>query len=123
MIASQIVFGVLDVIFYYQKQFGYFSFYVNVLIQLVLIMLWCSFDSAVRRQHFSFREGAIIVIIGIFGIPAYFWKSRTHKEFFISLGGLFLYIIPTVTYYLAWLVTGKVMQFFGYYASLDITAI
>lgn len=62
-------------------------------------------------------EGFSIVVIGIGGVPAYFWKTRTRKAFFISLGGLFIYIIPAITYYLTWFGTVKVMQLLGYYAS------
>ncbi len=54
MIASQIVFGVLDVIFYYQKQFGYFSFYVNVLIQpLLFLLLFYYFHSTAHYVFYS----------------------------------------------------------------------
>ena len=109
----QIFVGVLDVIFYQQKQFRGFSLIVSSLILIVLLLLWCSFDSAVRRRRFRFTEGLLIVIFGLVGIPAYFWKTRTRQEFFISLGGLFLYIIPAVTSFLAGLVTVKVMQILG----------
>ena len=118
LITFQIVFATLDVIFYYQKRFLFYSFTVNVFTYLILVLLWCSFDSGVRRGRLGIRsaEGCLIVLFGIIGIPAYFWRTRTPKEFFISLGGLFLYIIPTITYYLAYWVTVKVMQFLGYYA-------
>ena len=119
LIASQIVFGILDVIFYYQKEFLFVFLVVSVLINVILILLWCSFDSGVRRRRLGlrFNEGFLIVLLGIIGIPAYFWKTRTRREFFISLAGLFLYIIPAIAYHLTWLGTVRVMQFLGYYAS------
>ena len=117
LITSQIVFGILDVIFYYKKGFLFFSFLVSVFTYLILVPLWCKFDSSVQKRRFRSTEGFSIIVIGIIGIPAYFWRTRTRKEFFISLGGLFLYIIPATTYYLAWLLTVKVLQLVGYYAS------
>ncbi len=119
LITSQIVFGILDVIFYYQKEVLFFFLIVSVFISVILILLWCSFDSGVRRQRLGlrFNEGFLIILFGIVGIPTYFWKTRTRREFFISLGGLFLYIIPAIAYHLTWWGTVRVMQFLGYYAS------
>lgn len=72
LITSQIVFGILNVIFYSHKEFLFFCLIVSIPINLVLILLWCTFDSGVRRRRFRFTEGFLIVALGMIGIPAYF---------------------------------------------------
>ena len=91
-------FGMLDLLFYSQAGFLFFSLGAQVITSIVLILLWCHCDSVIRRQRFTSADARLVALVGVIGVPAYFWRSRHRREFLFSLGGLYLFALPAAAY-------------------------
>ncbi len=86
------------------------------LIAICLIYFWIYYDAKAR----SFRNPKLIryliIFIGIIGVPIYFWRTRSWKNFCLNLGGLWLFMVYSLIYYGVFLVTALVLTKLGYYS-------
>ena len=110
------VWGSLDLLFY---DHGFLSKLVSFACTLLLgiaVMLWCVYDGHIRSFHVSGTWRWLIVLLGLIGVPYYFWHSRSHRECCRNVFGLFLFAAVVVPYYLAWWSLRYLLVKVGYYA-------
>jgi hypothetical protein len=110
------IWGSLDLLLYGRGFLGRLVSYVCALPIAVAMMLWCVYDGRIRGFHVSGIWRWLIVLIGIVGVPFYFWQSRSHRECFRGVFGLFLFAAVAVPYYFVWYSLGYVLEKIGYYA-------
>ncbi len=116
LIVFNIILGALDITFNYVNGFRAISFFAGAFIMAGLIVLWCKFDSKSRNARLKTTDAQLIFLFGMIGIPKYFWETRSRQKFLLAIGGLYLYIVPVIAYYISWFITGEILQRIGYYS-------
>ena len=109
------VWGAADLLLYDR---GFLSSLVSFACGLplaVAVMLWCVYDGRIRGFHVSRVWKWLIVLMGIVGVPYYFWQSRSHRECFRSIFGLFLFAAVAVPYYVSGYSLRYALEKIGYY--------
>ncbi|MEL6580116.1 MAG: hypothetical protein AAFQ14_10205 [Cyanobacteria bacterium J06621_12] len=74
---------------------------VNILCNLMAIAgiyLWVYHDAKIHNFKISTVVKYLVILVGIIGIPIYFWRSRSSKDFWFNLGGLWLFIIYSIAF-------------------------
>jgi len=97
---------------------GFLSHLVSIgcsIFLAIAIMLWCVYDGRMRGFHVSGIWMCLIFLIGIVGVPYYFWRSRSSRECRRSVFGLFLFAAVAAPYYTAWLSLRYALEKIGYY--------
>ena len=111
------VWGAADLLLYDR---GFLSRLVSIACAVLLaiaVMLWCVYDGRIRGFHVSGLWRWLIVLMGIVGVPYYFWQSRSRRECCRSVFGLFLFAAVAGPYYVAWYSLRYALEKVGYYAS------
>jgi hypothetical protein len=80
-----------------------------VIIVASVIVWWCVCDGHMRDISLSWRFRLVILIVGLVGVPMYFWRSRTPRDRIRSGLGLGLYLAAIVSYYMGWFGLGFVV--------------
>jgi hypothetical protein len=110
------VWGAADLLLYDR---GFLSKLVSIggtLLAAIAVMLWCVYDGRIRGFHISGMWKWNIVLIGIVGVPYYFWQSRPHRECLRSVFGLFLFAAVAAPYSIVWYSLRYALEKIGYYA-------
>lgn len=103
-------FGIFDVLFYIKPEIWLYFYIANFAITIYLILLWLKFDNVIHNRRLRFSQGLAVAFVGLIAIPIYFWNTRTPKQFFVSLGGLHLYLIPLIIQYFMSFSTQAILQ-------------
>ena len=110
--------GFLTACFYGKQNLVNFVEICFALIAICLIYFWIYYDAQAR----SFRNPKLIryliILIGIIGVPIYFWKTRNFNNFCLNLGGLWLFFAYSLIYYGSLFVATLVFSKLGYYSSI-----
>ena len=108
--------GAVDLLLYDR---GFLSKLVSIgcaLSLAIAVMLWCVYDGRMRGFHVTALWKWLIVLMGIVGVPYYFWQSRPHRECLRSFFGLFLFAAVAAPYYIVWYSLRYALEKIGYYA-------
>ena len=58
------------------------------LFSLAWLYLWICHDAQIRNFRISKTVKYLIILVALVGVPIYFWRSRSSREFWFNLGGL-----------------------------------
>lgn len=82
---------------------------VSTILTIILLYSWCHFDARLFGFSISHLK-YLIILLAIIGIPIYFWQTRTMRQFFLNIGGLWILLLPIILNYIA--------AYFTYFALL-----
>src|SRR3954468_7726173 len=99
MVVTNMGFGGLDVILYDFKNLAPLVNLGSALTNGYLLIFWCTQDARFRSFLLTGGTKVRIFLIGLWGVPVYFWKSRSAPEFFRQACGLWLFALIVVAYY------------------------
>jgi hypothetical protein len=108
--------GAADLLLYDRGFLSRFVSFACALPLAVAVMPWCVYDGRIRGFHVSGTWRWLIVLMGIVGVPYYFWQSRPHRECLRSIFGLFLFAAVAAPYYIVWYSLRYALEKIGYYA-------
>lgn len=94
------VLAVLDMFILKGRLQGLLHNVIGKFINLFLLITWCRYDSFIHKYRLKFTDKLWIILFNYVGVPLYFWKTRSWKEFLKSWGGLHLIIVPALSYLL-----------------------
>lgn len=86
------------------------------LIAISLIYFWIYHDSRARNYKTPKLTRYLIILIGIIGVPIYFWQTRNLKDFCLNLGGLWLFLFYSIAYYVSFYLTVFALTKLGDYS-------
>ncbi len=110
--------GFLTACFYGKQNLVNFVEICFALIAICLIYFWIYYDAQARSFKNPKLIRYLIILIGIIGVPVYFWKTRSLKNFCLNLGGLWLFMGYSLIYYGSFFVAALVFTKLGYYSSI-----
>ena len=90
--------GCLNAFLYDRDRLVYTLGILNTLGAIILIYLWIIYDAKFRSYRIPQYIKYIIVLIGLIGVPMYFWRTRNTKDFWINIGGLWLFAVHSIIY-------------------------
>lgn len=87
--------------------------FISSILSLIMLYYWCHFDAQLHNFRISSIR-VLIILFAIIGIPLYFWKTRTRKQFLLNIGGLWLFLLPVVLSLVAVSLTDFVVRMLGH---------
>jgi hypothetical protein len=96
------VWGAADLLLYDRGFLGKLVSIGFTLLFAIAVMLWCVYDGRLRGFQVTTIWKWFIVLLGIVGVPYFFWQSRPHRECLRSVFGLFLFVAVGAPYYIVW---------------------
>jgi len=115
-VIALIITTALQVVFYYHEEIAVYFYVLSGLSIGGGVYAWCHFDSKERGRKLSQNMRMAIGLAGPIAVPIYFVGSRGFKAAGKVGFGLLLYLPFYALYYVAWYLTGVVLQMAGYYA-------
>lgn len=71
---------------------------VCAILSVVWLYLWIYHDAKLRNFKISKTVKYLIILVALIGVPIYFWRSHSHREFWFNLAGLWLFVIYAVAF-------------------------
>jgi hypothetical protein len=100
-----IISGFSNAVLYNQPQLLEYSSIVASLIAIAIIYYWIIYDAKVRNYRIPKYLKYLIILFSIVGVPIYFWQTRSFKNFFLNLGGLWLFAFFSFIYSIFFYIT------------------
>lgn len=85
------------------------------LLAIATIYYWIIYDARLRSYRIPKYTKYIIILFGLIGVPIYFWQTRSLKDFWLNLAGLWLFIYYCFIYYISVVITAFFLVSIGYY--------
>jgi hypothetical protein len=114
-VLASMVITVLEVAFYYHKEWDAYFYVLSSLAVIVGVSAWCYYDCRVRNGKLSQAMRGAIAFLGPFGVSAYFIESRGFRAALKVGFGLFLYVPFYALYFPTWGATVWILQALGFY--------
>lgn len=110
---SPLFFGVLDLIFFDDESVQNGSYLISMIIGILAIVCWVSYDAALRGFPFNGGLRWCVILIAAVGVPVYLVKSRGWKGAAVLGFGIPAFLISMGTYYLGWFTALSVGSWMG----------
>ena len=95
---SAIVAGYLTVLFAQQENLLNLLSILMSISSICLLYYWVIYDARLRNYRIPKWIKYLIILITIIGLPIYFWRTRSIKDFCLNIGGYWLIVFYSFCY-------------------------
>jgi predicted neutral ceramidase superfamily lipid hydrolase len=117
LVSVSFFWGALGVAFYHDSLVSRLIDGFGIIFVCLAISLWSRYDSQIRAFVLTIGLRLLILLVGIVGVPLYFWQSRSRRDCVRSFFGLYLYAALYAAYLIGWYCAGYILTQTGYFSA------